>query len=244
MRIKIEDLTKRYGPVRALDKVSLDIPPRRILVVLGPNGAGKTTLLNCMSGIARTDKGRILYNDEVFRRGRLDMRRRFMFLPDFPPFFPAKTVTQHIGMVLRLYEAETEGVEDKVVEILRDFDLLTLAEMPMGHLSRGQAYKAALSALVAADPELWLLDEPFASGMDPHGIMSFKKHAREARRRDRTIIYTTQLLDAARSLSDHFCVIDHGKIFASDSVARLEEMRSDDRNVLEEVFARLREEDR
>src|SRR6059058_5507833 len=88
------------------------------------------------------------------------------------------TVLRHIGMVLRVYEADKTGVEQRVLQLLKDFDLFTVAENPLNTLSRGQIYKAAMVALIAVNPEIWLLDEPFASGMDPHGINMFKRYAR------------------------------------------------------------------
>ena len=107
------------------------------------------------------------------------------------------TVLRHIGMVLRLYEADGDGMEERVIELMRDFDMLPLVEARMETLSRGQTYKAALCAMIAADPELWMFDEPFASGMDPRGLTAFRRHARDAANRGRTVMYTTQILDVA-----------------------------------------------
>ena len=202
MRTIVENVSKSYGRLRALDGVSLSVEPGQIVAVLGPNGAGKTTLLRCLAGIVAPDRGRILYDNEVFRRGRVDLRRRFAFLPDVPVVFHHLTVLRHIGMALRLYERDTEGLEERVLQLLRDFDLLTMVDTPFFGLSRGQAYKGALAAIMAVDPEVWLLDEPFASGMDPNGITMFKRHAREAARQGRSILYSTQILDIAEVFSD------------------------------------------
>ena len=132
-------------------------------------------------------------------------------------------------------------MEERVLELLQDFDLLPLALRPVNSLSRGQAYKTALVALLAVDPELWLLDEPFASGMDPQGIDAFKRHARAAANRGRTIIYSTQLLDVAERFSDRVCVINKGELHAFDTLANLRIAALDKDNVLEEMFRRLRE---
>jgi len=112
VRIELHGLTKRYGSVPALDDVSLTIEPGQVVAVLGPNGAGKTTLLRCLSSIAAPDRGNMLYDGEPFRRDRLDLRRRVGFLPDVPFVYPDMTVLRHLGLVLRLYEADVEGVEE------------------------------------------------------------------------------------------------------------------------------------
>src|ERR1035441_202894 len=241
MRIELRALVKSYRSVRALDHVSLQIEPGQILSLLGPNGAGKTTLLRCLAGIAAPDRGGVYLDEQEFRRDQMDLRRRMQLLPDFPFHFWEQSVVRNIAIVLRIFEADGAGVEDRVLELLRDFDLLPLALGPVGSLSRGQAYKAALVALVAADREVWLLDEPFSSGMDPHGIDAFKRHARAAANRGRTILYSTQLLDVAERFSDRVCVIHKGAIHAFDTLERLRERASDKSNVLAEMFRQLRE---
>src|SRR5688572_12400890 len=176
MKIELRGVLKTYGSVRALDHVSLQIAPGQIVSLLGLNGAGKTTMIRCLAGIAAPDKGDVYFDEEEFRRDRLELRRRIHILPDFPFHFWEQSVLRNIAIVLRLFEADGVAVEDRVLQLLREFDLLPLALRPVGSLSRGQSYKAGLVALLAADREVWLLDEPFASGMDPHGIDMFKRY--------------------------------------------------------------------
>ena len=242
MEIAIQGLTRTYGALRALDNVDLYIAPGQIVAFLGPNGAGKTTLLRCLSGISAADSGRILFDGEVFRRDRIDLRRRFGFIPDFPFVYNEMKVLQHIGMVLRLYEAIDERTEERVLELLEMFDILPLIDSQLGKLSRGQTYKVALATMIAVDPELWLLDEPFASGMDPRGITAFRRLARDAAARGRTVIYSTQLLDLAEMFSDRVCIIYQGKVHAFDTVVQLQaERAATSGSVLEEIFDQLHE---
>jgi len=241
MKIELRGVLKAYRSLRALDHVSLTIDPGQIVSLLGPNGAGKTTLIRCLIGIAAPDKGEVYLDDREFRRDCLDLRRRMYILPDFPFLFWEHSILRNIAMVLRLYGADGAGSEDRVTDLLRDFDLLPLALRPMISLSRGQAYKAGLVAMLAADPEVWLLDEPFASGMDPHGIDAFKSRARGAATRGRTIIYSTQILDVAERFSDRVCLMNKGAIHAFDTLSALRERASDKDNVLQEMFRELRE---
>jgi ABC-type multidrug transport system ATPase subunit len=241
MHIELRGVLKSYGRVRALNRVSLEITPGQIVSVLGPNGAGKTTLLRCLAGIASPDAGEVYYDGEPFRRDRLDIRRRFCFLPDTPLHFWDQTVIRNIGIYLRLYGADGDGVEDRVLELLRDFDLLPLAESSPAFLSRGQAYKSGLVSLLAIEPDIWLIDEPFASGMDPHGIDAFKRHARAAAIRGCTIIYSTQLLDVAERFSDRVCVIHEGDLRAFDTLDALREKAANKADVLGGLFRQLRE---
>jgi len=237
----LRNLTKSYRSIHALDHVSLLAEPGQIISLLGPNGAGKTTLIRCLAGIARADKGGIYFDDQEFHRDRMDLRRRLFLLPDFPHLFWDQSILRNISIILHLFDADGDDTKERVLELLKDFDLLPLALRPVQSLSRGQAYKAALVALIAADRELWLLDEPFASGMDPHGIDAFKRHARTAAKRGRTIIYSTQILDVAERFSDRVCLIHKGEVRAYDTLTRLREQSADKDNVLEEMFRQLRE---
>jgi len=241
MKIELQGVLKSYRSTRALDHVSLDIEPGQIISLLGPNGAGKSTLLRCLASLVAPDKGTVYFDSEEFHRGRIDLRRRLHFLPDFPFHFWEQSVLRNIAIVLRMYEADSPGVEARVLDLLREFDLLPLAMRMVGSLSRGQSYKAGLVSLLALDRELWLLDEPFASGMDPLGIDAFRRHARAAAARGRIIIYSTQLLDIAERFSDRVCVIHQGEIRAFDTLDRLRERAHDKDNVLGEMFRQLRE---
>jgi ABC-type multidrug transport system ATPase subunit len=223
-----------------LDRASLEIGGGQIVAILGANGAGKTTLLRCLAGIAAPDAGAIVYNDEAFERDKLDLRRQLFFLPDFPVVFYEMSVLRHIGMVLRVYQKDQEGIEQRVLQLLKDFDLFTVAENPLNTLSRGQVYKAALVALIAVNPEVWLMDEPFASGMDPHGINTLKRYAREAVGQGRTLIYSTQILEIVEKFSDKVCILHQGEVRAFDSVTLLENAHQG--GGLEDIFRQLREE--
>ncbi len=240
MKIELRAVSKSYGRARALDRASAEIGASQIVAILGANGAGKTTLLRCLAGIAAPDAGEIVYDDLPFERDNMDLRRQVFFLPDIPVVFYELSIVRHIGMVLRVYEREEAGIEAKVLQLLKDFDLLSAAENPLRTLSRGQVYKAALAALIAVNPRVWLLDEPFASGMDPHGINALKHYAREAAAAGSTVIYTTQILDVVERFSDRVCILHQGEVRAFDSVNLLESSRQG--KGLEEIFHQLREE--
>jgi ABC-type multidrug transport system ATPase subunit len=242
VRIRIESLSKRYGKIDVLDRVTLDIDEGKIVAILGPNGAGKTTLLRCLAGIVVPEKGQIFYDDEIFSRDRLDLRRQLFFLPDFPLAFPDMNVVRHISMCLGLYGASPDSRSQRIVELLDKFDLLPFAEARFSTLSRGQMYKAVLCGFLAINPPVWILDEPFASGMDPTGILQFREEARTAATNGHTVVYSTQILEIAEKFADLIGIVDHGRLLYLESPARLREQTGgDDRSRLE-LFRRLRTE--
>lgn len=236
MHLRAETLVKKYGWVTALNGVSLDIEPGQIVAVLGPNAAGKTTLLNALAGLIPLDSGRVLMDGQLYTPGSSELRRRFAFLPDTPPVPTGWSPLRMIGTTLKLYETATQGLEDRVVELLERLDLLEVARWKFRQLSRGQIYKSVLAGFLAADPELWLVDEPFASGMDPRGLGCFKDYARSATRRGRTIVYTTQIIEVAEQFADRICVMDRGRIKAYEEPAKLR-----GESALETLLTQLRE---
>lgn len=219
MLTALENVTKSFDNKPALDDFSLTIGPGQVVAILGRNGAGKTTLLRLLTGLLVPDRGRVLYDGETFHRDRLDIRRRFFFLPDAPPFVGDMTPIQHTSMVLRLYQRDkAEGIIDRVVELMREFAILELAEKPVSELSRGQQYKTALVALLAADPELWIFDEPLASGVDAEGIAALKRHCFSAAKAGKTILYSTQIVEVVQRFSDRVIAIDRGKLLGFNSL--------------------------
>jgi ABC-type multidrug transport system ATPase subunit len=218
----------------------MTVEPGHIISLLGANGAGKTTLLRCLSSIVVPDKGTILFDGELFRRGRLDLRRRLSFLPDFPVMYGHMKPLQHIAMVLRLYEKESNVTSERAIDVLNSLDLLPFVDTLIQRLSRGQIYKTALAAVILADPEVWLLDEPLASGMDPAGIAGLKKECRAAAARGRIVIYSTQLLDIAETFSDRVCVLNRGKLELFEEVSAIQARAAKPEGALEELFLKLR----
>lgn len=241
VKLELSRLTKKYQGTRALDNVSLVIEPGQIVALIGLNGAGKTTLLRCLSAIVAPTSGQILYDGTVFRRSRLDLRKRLMFLPDFPAIYADMTPLQHVALMARLYERDPAALEEPLLRVFGELDLLPLAEVPVGRLSRGQLYKVALAALVVINPELWLLDEPFASGLDPQGLAMIKEYSRAAAKAGATVIYSTQILEIAERFADQLCVIDRGQFRQIYSRAELLAMPPEGPDSLEARLRQFRE---
>ncbi len=209
MLLKIDRLKKSF-PNRPLFKdLSAEIAPGNIVALLGANGAGKTTLLRCLATLAQPDQGEIRMDGELLTRGRIDLRCKLMFMEDFPAQLGSSPV-EAVAVALRLWKAERPGVEDAAAALFERLGILDKAAGPGGGMSRGERYKAALATLLAVDPELWLMDEPFASGMDPQGIQVFRDEAAKAARRGRIIMYSTQLVELACGFSDIIGVLKDG----------------------------------
>jgi ABC-2 type transport system ATP-binding protein len=240
MDARLQNVTKGYGTLRALDGATVAFPKGKITCVVGLNGAGKTTLLRCLAGLSVPDDGSVFLDEELLNRGRLDLRRRFYFLPDTPTLFDDQPVSRNLSRILHLYEADNRPeMSQRVGQLLEDLDMLALVEKRADTLSRGQYYKVGLCLLLAIDPDLWLLDEPFASGMDPQGITVFRRAARAAANAGKTVIYTTQLIDLAEKFSDQICVLNQGKV--EKTIATADLVAGTEGGALESLLEKLRD---
>src|ERR1700753_2082194 len=112
MRIELAGISKSFGSKRVLQGLSEVFEPGKIVAVVGLNGAGKSTLLQCLASICGLSAGEIYFDGELFTRERGYLRRLFAYLPDCPIFYPMMCGLEHIGMVLRLYEKDSPGVQD------------------------------------------------------------------------------------------------------------------------------------
>lgn len=218
MDLWLNCISKRFPGITVFDEIKAEITSGTSVALLGSNGAGKTTLLRCLATLSSPDSGDIRLDGEILKRGRIDLRKRLMFLPDFPDLFNHTDPLAVIAMHLKLWDADRPGVEQQVADLMDRLQIASLCDIPVATFSRGQRYKTALAALAAVDPELWLLDEPFASGMDPQGIATFRHEAEEAvRKRGRTLIYSTQMVDLACGFSDKIAVISRGRLTLYDT---------------------------
>lgn len=225
MKIELENLGKRYQSVTALEAVSLQIPAGSIVAVIGLNGAGKSTLLRTMAGISAPSTGSVSYDGTRFSRANTELRRRMFWMPDFPIIQQGTNLIQHIAMMVRAYDIPTsDALEAKIMRWIERFDLLEVAGQPMETLSRGQAYKAALVSVYAVDPGVVMLDEPFASGIDPRGQIVIREEAKALAARGGSWIYTTQIPEIAVRFADLLCVLDHGMLTAVIPRAELDAM--------------------
>jgi len=168
----------------------------------------------------------------VLRRSDIPLRRRIFFIPDVPQLFYDRTVVQNLSAIARIYGADTPDAPERAINILRELDMLPCVYKKVAELSRGQQYKVILTALVLADPDLWLLDEPFAAGMDPLGNAFLRKQIRDATTRGKTVLYTTQLPEIAEPFSDRLAIIHHARLRAFATPAEI--------GPLETYFARLK----
>jgi ABC-type multidrug transport system ATPase subunit len=208
--LQIHELSKRFGREVIFDDVTIEARSGSIVSIVGLNGAGKSTLLNLCAAILSPNHGEVRIDGERLEHDRIDLRRRLAFLPDSVVGFGGWTPLRYAAILADLNEIDDPSFPDRFALHLDEMEALDLARKSLAFMSRGQIYKVALATILALDPELWLFDEPFASGMDAVGLAYFDEEVRAAAARGRIILYSTQLLRMAEGLATEAWIV-HGK---------------------------------
>ena len=242
VEISIENLTKHYGTLVALDAVSLKIASGEVFGLLGPNGAGKSTLLKTLVGILRPTTGTI-------RIGQIDIvsdpeRAKMMigYLPENPALYTGLTTQEFLQFVGKIRGVVDDLLDREISESLKSFALEDKRNSLVGTLSKGMKQKVALIATSLHSPQVLVLDEPLTA-LDPKTRVSVKDWIGGQTQRGVTTILSTHDLDVAQTHAGRIGIIDHGKIVAVgdvESLRHLANTASDAR--LEDVFLRLTEE--
>ena len=225
--LRVENVSKRFGGVVALDDCSLTVPEGVVMGVIGPNGSGKTTLFNVITGFIPPDSGSVTFEgqridalqpDQICRLG---ISRTFQLIR----IFPRLTATENL-----LVAAPREGLGDLVLSarsgqeaeraagVLRFMGLAALAHEPAGRLSFGQQKLLELGTVIMARSKLALLDEP-AGGVNPVLLEQVTRHIRELSARGTTFLIVEHNMGFVTELCDSVVVLDHGRTIAEGAPA-------------------------
>ncbi|MFC5832229.1 ABC transporter ATP-binding protein [Nonomuraea insulae] len=207
---RANEVTRRYGDVLALDRVSLDIRPGEVVGLLGPNGAGKSTLINLFVGLRRPTSGTVeLFGgspqDPVMRRG-IGVTPQETGLPE----------SLRVGEIVDFVSAHFPDRADKG-ELLARFGLDDLIRRQVGGLSGGQKRRLAVALAFAGNPRLVFLDEP-TTGLDVEARRSLWEGIRSFHEEGGTVLLTSHYLEEVEALAERVVVFGHGRVLADDTV--------------------------
>jgi osmoprotectant transport system ATP-binding protein len=222
--IKIESLSKRYGPVTVVDGVSLTIERGTITVIVGTSGSGKSTLLRMINRLVEPSGGRVLIDgkDTLAEPAHL-LRRRIGYAIQGHGLFPHRSVAENIATVPRLLGWKAARVRARVEELLAVFQLdpAAFAGKYPHQLSGGQQQRVGVARALAAEPAVLLMDEPFGA-LDPIIRTKAQDDLRDIQRRfGTTIVLVTHDMDEAFRLGDRVAVMSEGKVLQYDRPAML-----------------------
>ncbi len=239
VEIVIENLTKRYGDLTALDSVSLKIGSDQVFGLLGPNGAGKSTLLKTLVGILKPTSGTISVKGYDIVKDPEMAKRIVGYLPENPSLYTGLTTQEFLEFVGKIRAVDDDRLGREIPEALKSFSLEEKRNSLVGSLSKGMKQKVAIIATSLHTPEVLVLDEPLTA-LDPKTRVSVKEWIASQTKRGVTTILSTHDLDVAQDYADMIAIIDKGKIVAVGGIDSLRKMANAEIHArLEDVFLRL-----
>ncbi len=217
--IHVENLTKYFHTLCAVDQINFDIRKGEILGLLGPNGAGKTTTLRMLTGYLQPSSGSIRVKDLSIDKHILEIKKMLGYLPESAPLYHDMLVFDYLNYVAAIRQINGD---QKVARIRQLADLCGINEVmhqPIDELSKGYKQRVGLAQAMMSDPEILILDEP-TSGLDPNQIVEIRKIIKEIGT-EKTIILSTHILSEAEAACDRIVIINQGKIVADGSTENL-----------------------
>ncbi len=214
MDIRIDNLTKRYGPQTAVDQIAFEVKTGEILGFLGPNGAGKTTTMKMITGYLPPDEGDILIGGQSVREH--DMRRHIGYLPENNPLYTDMPVMDYLAYCASLHGVARGDIPTRVREMVVVCGLDVEKHKRIGELSKGYRQRVGLAQAMIHDPQILILDEP-TTGLDPNQIVEIRRLIRELGK-EKTVILSTHILPEVEATCDRILIINRGAI-AADGTA-------------------------
>jgi ABC-2 type transport system ATP-binding protein len=215
--LTFRQVDKRFGAVRALDDCSFSLGRGRMLGFLGPNGAGKTTAMRAVFGLVRLDAGELLWDGRPFG---LAERLRFGYMPEERGLYPRMPVGEQLAYFGCLHGLDAGAARAAAGRWLERLGLADRAGAKLEELSHGNQQRAQLAAALLHEPELLVLDEPFA-GLDPVAVRTLAEVLRGEAARGAAVLFSSHQLELVEDICEEVAIIDHGHVVATGEVGVL-----------------------
>jgi len=213
--IEVQHLTKRYGPVTAVEDVSFRVERGEILGFLGPNGAGKTTTMRILTGyMPATDGKAIVAGFDVFDQP-VEAKRRTGYLPETPPLYPDMSVIEYLTFVAKIKGVPAAERSSRIQAVMDRTRILDVANRLCSRLSKGYRQRVGLAQAIIHNPDVLILDEPTA-GLDPKQIIETRELIKELAG-NHTIILSTHILPEVSQTCQRVVIINKGRVVAVDT---------------------------
>ncbi len=219
MDIRVQGLTKQYGPQKAVDNIDFEVKTGEIVGFLGPNGAGKTTTMKIITCFMAANGGNVHIGDYNVKDHQDQIKSRIGYLPENNPLYHDMPVMEYLQFTAAIQGVSKSMIPERIAEMVRLCGLDVEKHKKIGELSKGFRQRVGLAQAMIHDPEILILDEP-TTGLDPNQIVEIRKLIREVGR-EKTVILSTHILPEVEATCDRILIINNGKIVADGSADNL-----------------------
>ncbi|RWU08364.1 ATP-binding cassette domain-containing protein [Pedobacter chitinilyticus] len=233
MSISVKNLSKHYGQQKAVNQISFDAKPGRILGFLGPNGAGKSTTMKMLTGYLQPTSGNAEIAGKDIEVEPLEVKKQIGYLPENTPLYIDMYVREFLSFV-----AQTYGLSDiakRVEEVIQQVGLTQEQHKKIGMLSKGYKQRVGLAQAIIHQPQVLILDEP-TSGLDPNQLSDIRALIKNLGK-DRTVIISTHIMQEVEAICDDVIIINKGVLVANSSIDELKKAHQN--KTLEQIFKQL-----
>ncbi len=236
--IEISNVSKTFGGKnKAVDNISLVIPDGEIIGFLGPNGAGKTTTIKMITGILNSDSGSIKINGIDISEEPIKAKKQFGFVPDSPDMFLRLKGIEYLNFMADVYEVPSQDRKPEIDNLAERFSMAEALFDQIQSYSHGMRQKIVLMGVLLHEPSVWILDEPM-TGLDPKSSFILKEMMREHAAKNKTVFFSTHVLEVAEKICDKVAIINKGKILFYGSIEEMRQHFKGDES-LENMFLEL-----
>lgn len=219
MNITIDNLSKKYGPQKAVDGLSFEVKTGEILGFLGPNGAGKSTTMKMITGYIGIGEGSVIIGDKSVTEHGDEVKKHIGYLPENNPLYLDMAVIDYLQFCAALQGVSSDKISERVRKMVKVCGLNAEKHKKIGELSKGYRQRVGLAQAMIHDPEILILDEP-TTGLDPNQIVEIRNLIRELGKA-KTVILSTHILPEVEATCDRILIINKGKIVADGTAENL-----------------------
>ena len=221
--IELQNLTKTFGPIRAVDDLSIKVPAGLTVGFLGPNGAGKTTTIKILTNLITATGGKAFLNGVDVTTNPKKALANVGAVVETPEFYPYLNPLETLAYLGRIRGMGSKDLTVRSHEVLSEVKLDEWKHTRVGKFSKGMKQRLAIAQALLHEPEILILDEP-TSGLDPRGMVEVREIIRSLKRKQYTIFMSSHLLGEVQETCDSAALIDHGKLLVYDSIERLKNL--------------------
>ena len=236
--VELENVTKRYDAILAVDHLNLTLGSGEIFGLLGPNGSGKSTTLKMLLGLVQPDEGAVTVLGMPVRQDPVAVKRMVGYVPEAPRLYEFLTGIEYLDFVGDVYGMHPEEKKNRINEYLKALQLEGREGDMINSYSEGMKQKVALISAFLHRPKLLIMDEPL-NALDPRSARIVKDFLQELKRQGVTAILSTHVLEIAQAMCDRIGIMYQGKLQALGNMDELRQMSKLPDSGLEDIFLKL-----